>query len=427
MSTSPPAASPGLLRGRTAGRPLRLLCVEDNDADYRLLMEHLREASFQMPVELCRAKRLAEALTILGAEDESVAVDVVLLDLSLPDSSGIETFEAVHKASPSTAVTVLSGSSDDELALNMVQRGAQDYLPKDALNADMLRRSVTYAIERHRMRSGLRRLNEQLLAAQSDLKTMQMQLIQAEKLDSLGRIAASVAHEVKNPLATLQMGTDYFDSQREALGPVGGAMVTCMQEAISRAERIIHEMLDFSRSEHIQVQPCRVNDVTSGALRMILPELLERRVSVQESYDSTNPVIQVDHRKLEQVLINLLINAAQAMPDGGVIQVRTAACIATGIAYDAGLREMDLLKEGDDAVIIEIRDHGTGIPPDLMGRIFEPFFTTKPTGEGTGLGLPVCKRIVELHRGHLAVSNAAEPPGVIVRVTLKAGDARPAG
>jgi signal transduction histidine kinase len=165
---------------------------------------------------------------------------------------------------------------------------------------------------------------------------------------------------------------------------------------------------------------CKANKVAADALRMILPELLERHISVTEDYDLADPSINADVGKLEQVLINLLINSSQAMDDGGTIRLRTRCLTISGLTPDPGLREMDLLKDGDQAVIIEIRDSGPGIPADLMNRVFEPFFTTKPTGQGTGLGLPVAKRIIELHRGVLHVKNALLPPGLSVRITLKA-------
>ena len=398
---------------------IRVLCVEDNDGDYRLMTELLRRATFDLTLELQRAVRLNDALHLIDTAGDTVPFHVVLLDLSLPDSHGLETFHVIRKAAPDAAITILSGNSDEEIALAMVQLGAQDYLPKDLLTSDVLMRSIIYSSERQRLLTDVRQLNEQLVEAQEDVRSMQMQVIQAEKLDSLGRIAASVAHEVKNPLATLQMGTDFFDSKRSLIGPLGSQMVDCMQEAIERADRIIHEMLDFSRSEDLNILPGHVNAIVAGAIRMILPELVERKVTLVEDYGPANPCIRADRSKLEQVIINLVINGAQAMRDGGIIEVRTSQDSMFAIPRDEGLREMDLMKTGDDMVVIEIRDHGSGIQPHLIDRIFEPFFTTKPTGEGTGLGLPVAKRIVELHRGYLQVANADPPPGVRVRILLK--------
>ena len=405
--------------GARSRNVVRVLCVEDSDGDFGLLKAHLSQASFDFTLELHRAVRLSAALDILRSHPDASSFHVVLLDLSLPDSHGLETFHEIRRAAPGAAITVLSGNADAELALAMVQLGAQDYLTKDSLTGDVLVRSIIYSSERQRLLSNVQQLNDQLIAAQTDLVSTQMQLIQAEKLDSLGRIAASVAHEVKNPLATLQMGVDFFNTQRGEISAVAGEMVDYMQEAIERAELIIREMLDFSRSEQLSLQPCSVNDVVAGALRMILPEIIERKATVNETYDAGNPWIRADRSKLEQVLINLLMNAAQAMSGGGQIYLQTSQGTMGEFERDEGLREMDLIKPGDDIVIIEIRDHGDGIPTDQLHRVFEPFYTTKPTGEGTGLGLPVAKRIVDLHRGHLQLINAEPPPGVLVRILLK--------
>lgn len=398
---------------------LRVLCVEDSDEDFALLTRYLSEAFVEQPLALSRVVRLADALRLLREAGSRAPFHVVLLDLSLPDSHGLATFNEIRETAPEVAVTVLSGNSDETLALEMVQLGAQDYIPKDTLSSGSLRRSMIYASERQRLLTDMTRLNEQLVKAQEDLRQTQMQLFQAEKLDSLGRVAASVAHEVKNPLGTLQLGVDYFSMQQAYLGKEGQRMLKCMQEAIERAECIIHEMLDFSRSENLTIQPCPANEVVSSAVRMIAHELVERKIALVEAYCGGNPLIRADRSKIEQVIINLVMNSAQAMPGGGRLEVSTATGVLNEIHREEGLREMDLMKAGDEIVSIQVRDYGHGIAPDLAHRIFEPFFTTKPPGEGTGLGLPVSKRIVELHRGRLLVQNAEPPPGVRSRIILR--------
>lgn len=398
---------------------LRVLCVEDDDGDFALLNHHLRSAPAPQSLSLERVPRLGDALRRLEADHPDGQVDVVLLDLSLPDSCGLPTYHDIRAAAPHVAITILSGNSDEELALQMVHLGAQDYIPKDTLTGDVLRRSIIYSSQRQRLLTDLRHLNEQLLKIQEDLKSTQMQLVQAEKLDSLGRVAASVAHELKNPLGTLQVGVDYFGLRGSTLGEHGGRMLACMQDAVERAEGIINEMLDFSRSEKLTIRPCPVNEIVSSALRMIAHELVERKVHVNTAYCDAAPSVRADWGKMEQVLMNLIINSAQAMPGGGEIEVTTSVGILEDHAREEGLREMDLLKAGDEVVFIEVRDHGHGIPADITQRIFEPFFTTKPPGEGTGLGLPVAKRIVELHRSRLALQNADPPPGAVARITLR--------
>ena len=361
-----------------------------------------------------------------GAGD-GAGFDAVLLDLSLPDSFGEETFERLRKAHPHLAIIILSGNANRELSLQMVQQGAQDYLVKDALNGDLLTRSILYAVKRQRQRTELMQLNERLLRTTEELQSAQMQLIQAEKLESLGRIAAGVAHEVKNPLCVLQMGVDYFGKHREELSPTAQTIVGHMQEAIVRADTIIREMVDFSRSDDFELKPCSVNHLVERSIRMVQHEVLKRHVQLVKDLVEPAPMVNADQAKLEQVMLNILINAMQAMPNGETLKIRTRLATIDEARRNEGLRDFNDMRQGADVVVIEVRDHGSGIPNELLPRVVEPFFTTKPTGEGTGLGLSVAKRIVDLHRGSLQLQNVSNPCGLRVRIILKALDAPASG
>jgi signal transduction histidine kinase len=415
-------ADPSKLNGRASQPHLLLLCVEDNEADYRLLTEHMREWDSPPQPKLTRVKTLQQALEMIDGTNVGTFFDAVLLDLTLPDSKGEETFARLHKAHPHLAVIILSGNNDRELSLQMVQQGAQDYLSKDALNGELLVRSILYAVKRQRQRTELMLLNERLRKTTEELLSAQMQLIQAEKLESLGRIAAGVAHEVKNPLGILQMGVDYLDNHRDALGKTGQIVLENMQDAIVRADTIIREMVDFSRSDEFEMKPCSANDLAERAIRMVQHEITKRRVLLEKDLASALPMVHADQAKLEQVLLNVLMNALQAMPAGGTMIIRTSLAKVDETRRDQGLREFNEMRRGADIVVMEVRDQGPGIPAELLSRVLEPFFTTKPTGEGTGLGLSVVKRIVELHRGSLELQNMADPSGLSVRIALRALD-----
>ncbi len=314
---------------------------------------------------------------------------------------------------------ILSGTTDHELSLEMVQHGAQDYLPKDTLSGDLLGRSLLYALERQRVRMGMKKLNDQLQRTTCELQTTQMHLIQAEKLESLGRLAAGVAHEVKNPLGVLQMGVDYFSNKTATLGGNAELILANMQEAITRADTIIHDMLDFSRSDQLKMNLCNVNELMGSSLRMVHHELLKNKITIIKTLATNLPNVRVDGAKLEQVLINIIMNAAQAMPSGGPLLVSTFSAEFSESSHDEGSRDLERLRSGDEVIVLEVRDHGSGIPEEILPRIFEPFFTTKPTGEGTGLGLAVARRIVELHRGRLQMTNMTSPTGVRARIVLQ--------
>ena len=422
-------SSSGLADGdsTSTSKRLNILCIEDNEGDFVLLERHLQDAGFEVAPVVSRAASLREALTMLNRQGKrSPGFDVILLDMSLPDSYGPDTFAPVNAAARDVPVIILSGNEDRDFAVEMVQRGVQDYLPKNVLSGDLLLRSILFALERQRSRLEMSALNGRLKRTTHDLKTAQMQLIQAEKLDSLGRLAAGVAHEVKNPLATLQMGVDFFCRHVEDLGDSGQMMVEHMQEAITNADRIIRGMVDYSRSDSLEMELCNINVIVRKALRMVRHEIIKYNVKVDREFAAPIPAVRVDDGKVEQVLINLMVNAIQAMASGEgngnnrSLSVKTYWGQIESIDRDLGLRDYDRLRVQDPAVIVEIRDQGPGIPEDKLTRVFEPFYTTKPSGEGTGLGMSVAKNIVDLHRGHMQVTNVENPRGLRVRIFLRA-------
>lgn len=262
--------------------------------------------------------------------------------------------------------------------------------------------------------------------AEEALQEAQLQLIQAEKLESLGRLAAGIAHEVKNPLALILMGADFLDAEL-ADHHVGGSapeVVGQIREAAWRADGIIRGMLDFSAPNKMLMQPTDVNDLLHKSLPLIRHEMDAANVALKTEFAEDLPPASLDLNKIQQVFINVCTNAVHAMPEGGTLTVRTAlrALDAREVAKrDAGSRVNERLRVGDSAIFIEIDDTGTGVPPEKLAYIFEPFYTTKPTGKGTGLGLSVTRKIVEMHGGEIRISNRREGGA---RVTLLF---RPAG
>ena len=401
-------------------RPLRILCIEDNSLDFALVREQLKDADFPAGVELHRALSLAEARQLCESGDEPAAYDILLLDLSLPDSHGEATYFSVCAFAPQTAVAILSGNDDRELAIRLVHGGAQDYLPKDALTPDLLWRSIIYAIKRQQHRVEMENLAERLRCTAEELKAAQTHLIQAEKIESLGRLASSVAHEVKNPLGIIRLGIEVLETNLARMDGEIGTTLTLMKEAIGRAECVIGDMLDFSHQEVAPLSACSLNEIVERVARMLKHECNRHGIRLHVDLAAPSPVAQCDRNGIEQVLINLVTNALQAMSKGEAVTVRTRRTLFADLPRDESFGGMSFLRPGDEVAVIEVQDQGPGIPPEILGRIFEPFFTTKPIGEGTGLGLPICKQVVELHQGHLLVANIDEPRGLVVRIALKA-------
>jgi signal transduction histidine kinase len=267
----------------------------------------------------------------------------------------------------------------------------------------------------------LRATHAALVQTYEELKAAQMSLIQNAKLESVGRLAAGVAHEVKNPLAVIQLGVDYLTNTVKG-DPGLQETVQDMQDAISRADTVIKGLLDFSRSEQLTLAPGDVNAIVEETLLLVKHELTKNHVTVERDLQEKLPAVELDRNKLKQVFINLCMNAIQAMgAAGGTLGVRTRqqeltpAQAARWNGSPAGLRA------GDQAVVVDVEDTGPGIPEDKLDKLFDPFFTTKAVGSGTGLGLSVSRKIIELHGGAIRIANR-EPKGAAAQIIFRLGE-----
>jgi len=280
--------------------------------------------------------------------------------------------------------------------------------------------------ERKRFEERLQKANEELARneqalrhSNEALRAAQMQLIQAEKMESIGTLAAGVAHEVKNPLAILMMGLSYLKKKLRDAGEQVTGVLYEMGEAIERADSITKSLLDFSSNRQLAMQSEDLNDILRGTLRMLRHGMNEKRIQLTTQWGRRLHHVAIDKRQIQQVLVNVLMNAIQAMPEGGRISIKTFETEVTETTHSAGSRSGDQVWVGDTVVITVIEDNGPGIPQEILSKIFDPFFTTKPTGQGTGLGLAVSRKIIELHGGTLDIKNRDEG-GVRVTLTLKA-------
>ncbi len=253
--------------------------------------------------------------------------------------------------------------------------------------------------------------------AEEELQTTQLQLMQSAKLESVGRLAAGVAHEVKNPLAIVLQGLAYLSSLPVADDKVA-IVLQKMDDAVKRADRVIGGLLDFSGQRPGDIRSTELNSLLEQSLLLVHHELVKARVTVIKVVGENLPQLKLDRYKIEQVFVNLFLNAIQAMPEGGTITVKTRAKQLTDVGPYAGRGKIDESKIGKALVMVEVEDTGIGIPEDKLDRIFDPFFTTKPTGQGTGLGLTVTRKIIESHGGTIDVRNRREG-GVKLSLTFQ--------
>ncbi len=271
-----------------------------------------------------------------------------------------------------------------------------------------------------RSKAALEKVLADLQKSHEELKAAQFQLIQAEKMQSVGRLAAGVAHEVKNPLAILGMGIDYMTKNLASPDANVGLILNDMNEALKRADSIILGLLDFSVPRALDLHSEDLSAIVDQSLALVRHELTAFPITLARELAADLPPVLLDKNKIKQVLVNVLTNAIHAMPKGGTLTVRTLSkkLASTEVPHDAGVRHAERFRAGETVVILETTDTGAGIPPEKLAKIFDPFFTTKPTGKGTGLGLTVTKKIVELHGGAIDIRNRPEG-GVVVTLTFK--------
>jgi len=258
-----------------------------------------------------------------------------------------------------------------------------------------------------------KRAEEELKKAYNQLKLYQSQLIQSEKMDVVGRLASGVAHEVKNPLAIILQGIDYLFQQIPKDQENIFLILDCMNDAVQRADNIIKGLLDFSSISELNMQPEDLNAVIDDVLLLIKNPINKHHIKIQRAFAEDNPRVNLDKNKIQQVLVNLCMNAIEAMPDNGQITLRT---YRMNIADEAGDTPDGTDHPDKSVVVVEIEDTGPGITDDIFSQILDPFFTTKRDKGGTGLGLTIVKSIIEMHGGKIKFENRKEQSGL--RVTL---------
>ena len=234
------------------------------------------------------------------------------------------------------------------------------------------------------------------------LRNTEAQLRHAQKMDAIGRLSSGLAHDFNNVL-TVVLG--YAKLLRDTLRSDGTATnqveddLDGIQAALGRASTLTRQLLSFSRDQHLEMRVLNLNDVVEEAGRMIR-RLVSEKVSVQMSLSSQAAPVRIDHTQMEQILLNLAVNARDAMPDGGTLLIRTDAVRIT---------EEQVVRSGrierGDYVVLKLRDTGAGMDETTLDRIFEPFFTTKPSGKGTGLGLATTYGLVQKWGGYLDVDS----------------------
>jgi signal transduction histidine kinase len=364
-------------------RALNVLLVEDNPGDAHLIKRLLTKSS--------ATKHALDAVNRLNAGIERChqgSFDVVLLDLSLPDSQGFATVATMRAAVPHVPIIVLTGLNDLELALHAVREGAQDYLVKGTVTADTLERAMYYAIERKNLEEQLTQYSEHL---EELVEQKTAELKRAERLAAIGQMAAMVGHDLRSPLQailnTIYLEKKQVDTLEGYLAPNEVPQAQQLRdgpdkikEQVAYMSSMVTDLLDFARTPSPKITRTSTEQLVNDALRRVVAP---NNVVIEKRLDPSLPDLDVDPFLMQRALINIMSNALQAMPDGGTL------CIMT--------------KKNGQCASIDVADTGMGIPPENLSKLFEPLFTTK--SRGVGLGLAIVKSTIEAHGGTITVES----------------------
>jgi signal transduction histidine kinase len=382
------------------GTPLRLLLVDDSEDDASLLLHVLRRGGYE-PTHV-----RVETPQDFQKEIESQNWDVVVADdHTLPQFSGLEALAQLRSSGKDIPFILVSETIGENRAVTAMKAGAQDYVLKGNLTR------LPVAIQRE--------VRE--MAVRAEKAKMRERLIIAERMASAGILAGGVAHEINNQLAVAMANIDFVQNAFSRLieiddgaAPKRTAHTSAapppditeplddIRSALQRIRDIMRDVKLFSRCDDKVTSAVDLRGVADSSVRMAWNEI-RHRAKLVTAYEETPPV-EANESRLGQVLLNLLVNAAQAIGDGhadlGEIQIATRTSL-----------------EGD--AVVEVTDSGSGIPSENLTRIFDPFFTTKPVGVGTGLGLAICHGIVTELGGHMQVESKVGQ-GTTFRIILPA-------
>jgi two-component system, cell cycle sensor histidine kinase and response regulator CckA len=378
-------------------RHIRLLVVDDDPQALPLVEMALIDAHFE---------RIIEVVSTATAGLERIKAnqhDVYLVDHRLPDGNGIDLIHEAKAAGIDKPFILMTGYGSGALDEAALREGAADYVEKHLLGAH-LERAIRYSVrDWHAGRTLLDRDD---------------QLRHAQKMEAIGRLAGGVAHDFNNLLTAIIGFTDLSAERLDPHDPTADN-IREIRKAADRATALTRQLLAFSRKQFLNPTVLDVNETVSGLIHM-LPRVIGEHIDTKTRLAPQLPRVWADSSQMDQVLVNLVLNARDAMPGGGRLTIETAV---SDVDEDR-FRAEQLALEPGQYVMLTVTDTGIGMDRATRARAFEPFFTTKPNGKGTGLGLATVYGIVDQTGGGIAL-DTAPGRGTAVRIYLPVTSARP--
>jgi len=355
---------------------IRILHLED-DPDDAALVQSMLEAG-GITVATTRVQNQEDFVAAL----EKGGFDLILSDCTLPAFDGMTALHIAHAKWPAIPLIFVSGTLGEERAIDSLKSGATDYVLKSRLSrlVPAVRRAMQEVEERAKHRQ------------------MEGQFIEAQKMEVIGQLAGGVAHDFNNIIGII-MGYSDLMLEQTSLDHEFRNKLETIRAAAERAAGLTRQLLIFSRKQAVQPVVLDVNDVVKDLDKM-LRRLIDENIEMTVVPGKQTGRIRADSGYVGQVLMNLVLNARDAMPDGGKLNITTS-----NVTLDENYARAHTGANPGDYVMLSVSDTGTGMTDEVKTRLFEAFFTTKPKGRGTGLGLATCQTIVQQSGGHIAVDS----------------------
>ncbi|GFO53667.1 hybrid sensor histidine kinase/response regulator [Geomonas sp. Red276] len=365
-----------------------VLIVDDEKIILDLTAIILKNRGFQVFTALSAG----EAFKII----EEHPPELVLLDYMMPNMDGLTALKEIRRRFPETYVIMFTGKGSEEIAVELMKAGASDYILKPFNNQDMVDRiesvlklravelqNRALLLERERLLAEIADWNRELEARVQEkseaLTRAQAEIVQSEKLATLGYLSAGMAHEIRNPLNSIALfvqlikgGLDENEHQDYC---------DKILKEVDRIDGILGKLLDASKRPKFEISEVHVDRVLEDLLEAFTPQLRQKKIQVVTDFRNIPPAIKADPMEIEQIFTNLFLNSIHAMSEQGTLGVQ--------------------LDQDEEYINLKVSDTGPGIPPENLPNIFDPFFTTN--ARGTGLGLSVVLRIVKTYKGKIEV------------------------
>lgn len=363
-------------------RPLNVLLIEDIPGDAKLIQFRLSETDRKYNIQTI--DRLELACDLL----KKSRFDVILLDLGLPDSQGLDTFNKLYEHEKNIPIIILSGINDEKRSMQSVSLGAQDYLAKSFADTQLLIRTINHAIERHKLLCKLKKAEDE-----------------QTRLTIRHQFMAKATHELRTPLVSIKGYIEFIISGK--LGSYPERQKTCLQAVSRNTNRLIalvNDILDIrlieSEKYHLNIKQLDIEKTLDMCIKEVQPFLDEKNQNIETKNTLESPLIKADEVRITQTIINLLSNAIKFSPENSKITIR--------------------ILNLEDTIKFEVIDQGIGITEEDLERVFDPFTDIKKPSyySGSGLGLNVSKLIIEAHEGKIWGQSAGEGKGSTFIFTL---------